>query len=199
MLIQAPHGKQVADALSCEPERSNLRREKTQYIHRIEHCLSKFKARLYSIAIGDLGLKTDEAVMDPIWNRIYDLPNTNLNTTYWPDAIDRGGHPYFCPIGQILNGFIMKRLVFECFFPRLETIRHQSRSQWERVRYQMGFMARRIPRYTRKICAAHPSNRFTHQQLRLLYSTTAEKSLSKPKYRICRSFTICSTVAKEKR
>jgi hypothetical protein len=99
--IQPPHGKYVLDQLLSEPITTGHKTlGKRVYLDRFKMCATKFKSRLFSIEVGDFGLDTAKAAMNPKWNRIYSNGHDDPKGTSWKGSIIRGGKPYFCPKGN---------------------------------------------------------------------------------------------------
>jgi len=93
IIAPVPYGQVMVEKLAKDSEIARLNMEK------LKECCRKFASPLCSVTLGEMGLKIEDRVMDPSWNRIYVFSRGQTNGTFWLGSLDRGGKPYFCPKG----------------------------------------------------------------------------------------------------
>ncbi|CAF3008535.1 unnamed protein product [Rotaria sp. Silwood2] len=99
MYIEPPYGKVVVDSLNGTAPDAAAR------MQAIRKCCCDLNANVESITLGEFGLKIEDRLMDPRWNKKYAWSNNNPDEgQYWPNPINQGGKPYYCPSGWIRFG-----------------------------------------------------------------------------------------------
>jgi len=94
LFVQPPYGKKVIDSLNGTATDAASR------MQAVRKCCGNFNANVESITIGEFGLKIEDRLMDPRWNKNYIWSNDNPNEGhYWANPIMRGDKPYYCPSG----------------------------------------------------------------------------------------------------
>jgi hypothetical protein len=94
LCVQPPYGKKVIDSLNGSAVDAAAR------MQAVRKCCRDLNANVESITLGELGLKIEDRLMDPRWNKNYVWPDSNPNEgDYWATPIIRGGKPYYCPSG----------------------------------------------------------------------------------------------------
>ena len=95
LCVLPPYGKNVIDSLNGTATDAAAR------MQAVRKCCLDVNANVESITLGELGLKVEDKLMDPRWNRKYAWPNSSPDDgQYWADPIDQGGRPYYCPSGK---------------------------------------------------------------------------------------------------
>ncbi|CAF3522358.1 unnamed protein product, partial [Rotaria sordida] len=99
MCIRPPYGKNVVDSLNGTAPDAAVR------MQAVRKCCCDFNANVESITLGEFGLKIEDRLMDPRWNKKYAWSNDNPDEgQYWSNPINQGGKPYYCPSGWIRFG-----------------------------------------------------------------------------------------------
>ena len=100
LCVQPPFGKKVIDSLNGSAPDAVAR------MQAVRKCCRELNAVVESITLGEFGLKVEDRLMDPRWNKIYVWPNSDSDKgEYWAKPINQGGKPYYCPSGEE-NNFI---------------------------------------------------------------------------------------------
>ena len=92
--VQAPHGKDVVDALNGTNPDAVAR------MKAVRQCCVDLNANIESITLGEFGLKVEDKLMDPRWNKTYIWPDESTEGgECWIKPIEQGGAPYHYPSG----------------------------------------------------------------------------------------------------
>ncbi len=92
--VLPPYGKDVIDNLHGTAKDAAAR------MQAVRECCIDLHAHVESMTLGEFGLKIEDKLMDPRWNKTYIWPNSNPNEgEYWSTPINQGGKPYYCPSG----------------------------------------------------------------------------------------------------
>lgn len=95
LLVQPPYGKNVIEGLNGTAV------DAVEKVQAMRKCFQDLNINVQSIILGEFGLKIQDKLMDPRWNKTYVGPNSeNENGDFWVQPIDRGGKPYYCPSGE---------------------------------------------------------------------------------------------------
>ena len=92
--VQPPYGKNVIDGLNgTDPDAVARMKE-------VRQCCLDLNANIESITLGEFGLKIEDKLMDPRWNKVYIWPGETIpEGQLWAQPIMQGGQPYYCPSG----------------------------------------------------------------------------------------------------
>jgi hypothetical protein len=94
LCVLPPYGKNVIDSLNGSAPDALSR------IEAVRKCCRDLNANIESITLGEFGLKIEDRLMDPRWNKKYIWPNSKPDEGhYWANPIMQGGRPYYCPSG----------------------------------------------------------------------------------------------------
>jgi hypothetical protein len=94
LCAQPPYGKKVVDSLNGGAKDAAAR------MKAVRKCCVEIDARVDSITLGEFGLKIENRLMDPRWNKKYCWPPGNVpGEHYWVNPLMYGGKPYHCPSG----------------------------------------------------------------------------------------------------
>ena len=91
--VLPPFGKQVVDGLNGGAVDAHAR------MQAVRKCCLDINANVESITLGEFGLRIEDRLMDPRWNKAYGGGPGETGTEFWSTPINRGGRPYFCPSG----------------------------------------------------------------------------------------------------
>lgn len=95
LCVQPPYGKNVVDGLNGTDPDAAAR------MKAVRQCCLDLNANIESITLGEFGLKVEDKLMDPRWNKIYIWPGENIpEGQLWSQPIMTGGQPYYCPSGK---------------------------------------------------------------------------------------------------
>jgi hypothetical protein len=98
LLVHPPYGKNVVDSLNGNAADAASR------MAAVRKCCLELDAHVESITLGEFGLKVENRLMDPRWNKKYVRPEEKQEgTESWANSIDQGGKPYYCPSGSLTN------------------------------------------------------------------------------------------------
>jgi hypothetical protein len=94
LCVLPPYGKNVIDSLNGTASDAVRRMEA------VRKCCRDVNAKVESITLGEFGLKFEDRLMDPRWNKTYVWSTSDPNEgQYWANPINQGGRPYHCPSG----------------------------------------------------------------------------------------------------
>lgn len=94
LIVKPPYGKKVVDSLNGAAPDAAAR------MQAVRKCCEDMNASVESITLGEFGLKVEDKLMDPRWNKIYGWQqDTEKNIQFWSSPINQGGRPYYCPSG----------------------------------------------------------------------------------------------------
>ena len=94
LIVQPPFGKKVVDDLNGTAPDAAAR------MQAVRKCCEDLNVPVESITLGEFGLKIEDKLMDPRWNKVYGWQvDTTKDIHYWSSPINQGGKPYFCPSG----------------------------------------------------------------------------------------------------
>lgn len=92
--VQPPYGKNVIDGLNGTDPDAAAR------MKAVRQCCLDLNANIESITLGEFGLKIEDKLMDPRWNKIYIWPGETVpEGILWAQPIMQGGRHYYCPSG----------------------------------------------------------------------------------------------------
>ena len=94
LCVLPPFGKNVIESLNGSAPDAVAR------MQAVRKCCNDVRANVESITLGEFGLKIENKLMDPRWNKVYVWPNSDKSEgQYWSTPIQQGGEPYYCPSG----------------------------------------------------------------------------------------------------
>jgi hypothetical protein len=94
LCVLPPFGKNVIDSLNGTALDAAARMDA------VRKCCLDFSASIESITLGEFGLKIEDRLMDPRWNKNYVWAHSNRDEgQHWATPIIQGGKPYYCPSG----------------------------------------------------------------------------------------------------
>ncbi|CAF3537907.1 unnamed protein product [Rotaria socialis] len=94
LFVQPPYGQNVVDSLNGTAPDALAR------MNAVRKCCQDLNANVESMTLGEFGLKVEDKLMDPRWNKKYAWPDSPPEQgQYWKTPIDQGGKPYYCPSG----------------------------------------------------------------------------------------------------
>jgi hypothetical protein len=89
-----PYGKNVIDSLNGTAPDALAR------MKAVRRCCSDIRLNVETITLGNFGLKIEDRLMDPRWNKTYVWPDSDSDKgQYWTTPIMQGDKPYYCPSG----------------------------------------------------------------------------------------------------
>jgi hypothetical protein len=92
--VLPPYGKDVVDSLNGTALDAAAR------MRAVRKCCVDLNLNVESVTLGEFGLKIEDKLMDPRWNKTYSWSKGDPNDGhFWVTPIDQGGKPYFCPSG----------------------------------------------------------------------------------------------------
>ncbi|UJR21795.1 hypothetical protein I4U23_024870 [Adineta vaga] len=93
LCVLPPYGKKVVDSLNGGAADAVAR------MYAVRKCCLDVDAHVESITLGEFGLKIENRLMDPRWNKKYGWAPGEPQAHFWATPINQGGKPYFCPSG----------------------------------------------------------------------------------------------------